>query len=128
MQDNAIREESYQNLIVWQKATDFADAVYDVADAWPRDEGRGMVAQVRRAVVSIPTNIAEGQGRTGPREFLHHLSISYGSLCEVETLLPFARRRRYIDEATLRRLMQQSMEVSRLLKGLTRSLRRSQNA
>src|SRR5687768_4665049 len=118
-----VREDSYENLIVWQKAMDPVDTVYDATEPWPRREVSGMTGQIRRAVVSVPTNIAEGQGRTGPREFLHHLSIAYRSLCEVETLLKIARRRRFIDDEALSPLPDLATEVSRLLKRLIRSLR-----
>ena len=118
-----VRQDSYEHLVVWQKAMDLVDEVYGVTECWPRSELVGMTGQVRRAVVSIPGNVAEGQGRTGPREFLHHLSIAYGSLCEVETLLKIARRRGFIDNETLGRTLDLATEVSRLLKGLIRSLR-----
>ena len=83
---------------------DFADIVYDATAHWPSHEQFAMTSQARRAAVSVPANIAEGQGRFGEREFLHHLSIAYGSLNETETLLQFARRRGYVDEAALDRL------------------------
>jgi four helix bundle protein len=84
-----------------------------------------MTSQVRRAAVSVPANIAEGQGRFGVKEYLHHLSIAYGSLNETETLLQFARRRGYLDDSTLDNLMTLSSEVGRLMVGLMHSLRRS---
>ena len=117
------REESYENLIVWQKAMDLVDGVYDATERWPKDELFGVTGQVRRAVVSVPANIAEGKGRSGPREFAHHLSIAHGSLCEVETLLKIGRRRRFTDDPTLQPLLEQAAEVGRLLNGLIRRLR-----
>lgn len=117
------RERSYESLVAWQKAMDLVDAVYAATRCWPRDELFGLVVQVRRAVVSVPAIVAEGQGRTGAREFLHHLSIACGSLCEVETLLRIAHRQRYLDDPALQPLLERAAEVSRLLKGLIRSLR-----
>ena len=117
-----VHEDSYENLVVWQRAMDLVDGVYDATDGWPKREVFGVVGQVRRAVVSVPTNIAEGQGRSGTREFLHHLSIAHGSLCEVETLLKIGRRRRFIDDATLQPLLQLVVDVRRPLKGLIRRL------
>ena len=117
------RPTSYRSLIVWQKAMDLVDGVDDISDAWPPKEQFRMTAQIQRAVVSIPANIAEGHGRTGPNEFAHHLSIAHGSLCETETLITAARRRRYIDQATEDRLLDASAEIGRLLNGLMRSLR-----
>jgi four helix bundle protein len=117
------RERGYHRLVLWQKGMDFADAVYDASEKWPGHENNHLRSQVRRASFSIPANVAEGQARSGEREYLHHLSIAYGSLNEAETALQFAHRRRYMDEATLDALMDQSGEVGRLLLGLMRSLR-----
>jgi four helix bundle protein len=99
--------------------------VYDATMGWPSHEQFAMTSQARRAVVSVPANIAEGQGRFGSKEFLHHLSIAYGSLNETETLLQFARRRGYIDDPALDGLMSRSGEVGRLMIGLMQNLRNS---
>jgi four helix bundle protein len=112
----------YRSLTTWQKAMDLVDAVYDVTEGWPQREMFGLTSQVRRAVVSVPANIAEGVGRTGKREYSHHISIAHGSLLEAETLVTIARRRRFIDPATEERLLRASAEVGRLLNGLFRSL------
>ena len=77
--------QSYRQLIVWQKAMDFVEAVYGVSAAFPKVETYGLQAQMRRSAISIPSNIAEGQGRRSTRDFLRLLSIAYGSLLEVET-------------------------------------------
>ncbi len=82
---------SYGDLIAWQKVMDLVSEVYRVTKDWPREEMFGLTSQVRRSAVSIPSNIAEGQGWTGPKEFVHHLSIAHGSLCEAETQLIIAR-------------------------------------
>ena len=113
---------SYRDLVVWQKAMDLVEGVYLATDAWPKRETYGLTDQVRRAVVSIPANIAEGQGRTGRKEFLHHLSIADGSLYEAETHLLIAQRLRYIEERDCDTLLGQVTEVDRLLHGLIRSL------
>jgi four helix bundle protein len=108
--------------MVWQCAMRLADRVYDISEDWPKAEQFGMTSQVRRAAVSIPANIAEGQGRSGRKEFRHHVSIAYGSLCELETILTLARMRGYCDEAGEQALQASAGEVARLLKGLMRSL------
>jgi four helix bundle protein len=118
-------ERSYHKLTLWHRAMDLADAVYDATERWPPHEQFGMTSQVRRAAVSVPVNVAEGQGRFGEKEFLHHLSIAYGSLNETETLLQFGRRRGYVGDADLDRLMNQAGEVGRLMIGLMQSLRKS---
>ena len=85
---------SFRDLLVWQKAMDLADSVYDVTAVFPKEEVYGMVSQLRRAAVSIPSNIAEGQGRNSTGEFLHFLGIAFGSLCEVETQIELSLRRK----------------------------------
>src|SRR5438128_889133 len=104
---------------------DFAEAVYDATDAWPRHEQFDLRSQARRAAFSVPANIAEGHGRFGEREFLRFLSIAYGSLNEAETAVQFAFRRRYLDEPSFDRVMDLSGEVGRLLLGLMQKLRHS---
>ena len=74
------RAVNYRDLRVWQRAMDLFDALYEVSETWPKRELFGMTDQLRRAALSVPANIAEGQGRRGPKEFLHHLSIAKGSL------------------------------------------------
>ncbi|MDP9486351.1 MAG: four helix bundle protein [Actinomycetota bacterium] len=99
-------------------------AIYEATEHWPREEQfGGLTSPVRRAAVSVPSNIAEGHGRTGPREFSHHLSIAYGSLCEVETQLESAERLSYLDATVTETLMASVADVRRLLRGLLRSLR-----
>ena len=102
---------------------DLTVEIYEVTKTWPSAERFSMIDQIRRAAVSIPANIAEGQGRSGPREFLHHCSIANGSLNEVETFLLLAHRLAYIDEAALNAVMLQSNEVGRMLRGLIKRLR-----
>jgi four helix bundle protein len=102
------------------------EAIYKVTRAWPPSEMYGLTGQVRRAAVSIPANIAEGQGRTGSREFLHHLSIASGSLREVETHLLIGHRLGYLEESACNTLLRQTDEIGRIMLGLIRSLRTSQ--
>jgi four helix bundle protein len=97
---------------------DLLDALYDVTESWPKRELFGMAAQVRRAALPVPANIAEGQGRRGPKEFLHHLSIANGSLCEIETCVIAAHRRGYIDEADLALLLVRSDEIGRMMQAI----------
>ncbi len=97
--------------------------MYRVTRVWPRDEVFGLTGQVRRAAISVTANIAEGQGRSGPREFLHHRSIAHGSLAEVESLLLVSHRQGYVDTPDLDRLFVVLDETRRLLRGLICSLR-----
>ncbi len=91
---------------------------------FPKEEVYGLAGQLRRAVVSVPSNIAEGQGRDSVKEFVHHLSIAYGSLMEVETQLQIAANLGYLNQVEIDKLLEQTAEVGRLLNGLSRSLRK----
>lgn len=113
---------SYRDLVAWQRALDLVEMAYRVTRLWPSEELYGLTNQVRRAAVSVPGNIAEGQGRIGSKAFGQHLSIAYGSLCEVETHFTIANRLGYIDLETLGQLLSQTTEVARPLRGLMRSL------
>ncbi len=94
--------------------------VYRVSRNWPADERFGLTSQTRRAVVSIPANIAEGQGRNNPKEFAQFLGIAHGSLCETETLLMVANGEDFLSSDKLSELLNHSTEVGRLIKGLLR--------
>jgi len=108
---------SYRELIVWQKALDLVDRVYEVAARFPADERFSLTCQLRRAVVSVPSNIAEGHGRMNPGDYLHHLRIANGSLKEVETQLIIAGRQGYITREGTREVWDLAQEVGRLLLG-----------
>jgi len=120
-----MKVKTYQELIVWQKAMDLIESVYKVSRAFPREEVYALTSQIRRAAVSIASNIAEGQGRRTTSDFLRHLSIAYGSLLETETQLLIAKRLRYLGNTNLEEVMKQTAEVGRLLNGLMASLSRS---
>jgi four helix bundle protein len=119
---HTIEKQGYQDLVVWQKAMELATAVYRVTRDWPHEEQYGLTSQVRRAAVAIPSNLAEGHGRSGRREFAHHVSIAYGSLCELETQLLIAERLDYSDGEATESLMERIADVRRLANGLLRSL------
>ncbi len=82
-----------------------------------------MTSQIRRAAVSVPSNIAEGQGRDSTKEFLHHLSIAYGSLMEVETQILIAESLDYLKKADTNLILEKTAETGRLINGLLRSLK-----
>ncbi len=81
---------NYADLIAWQKAMDLVEETYRVSARFPKEEIYGLTSQLRRSAVSIPSNIAEGQGRRTKQEFTHYLSIAYGSLRELETQILIA--------------------------------------
>jgi four helix bundle protein len=101
---------------------DLVELVYAATRSWPKDEVYGLTNQIRRAVVSVPSNIAEGQGRGPSKDFLHHLRIARGSLLEVETQALIAQRLGYIQSEVAEQLLANADEVSRLISGLARSI------
>jgi len=115
---------NYADLIAWQKAMNLAESVYKATKTLPREEQYGLTSQMRRAAVSVPSNIAEGEGRRTGGQFLHMLGIAYGSLRELETQVILANRLRYIPDTESRALTTQCGEVGRLLNGLMNSLGR----
>jgi four helix bundle protein len=96
--------KSHRDLIVWQKAMDLVMAVYNATASFPKEETYSLTSQIRRAVVSIPANIAEGQGRRLTKEFLYFLANARGSLLELDTHLEIALRLRYLDEGQYSKL------------------------
>ena len=118
--------ENYADLIVWQKAMDFVEAVYRATRAFPKEEVYGLTSQMRRAAVSMHSNIAEGQGRQSPREFRRFLSVAHGSVREIETQILIAERLKYLDSQAKSELMDAAAEIGRLLNGLMNSLTRTQ--
>lgn len=117
--------KNYRDLETWKRAMDLVEAVYEATRKFPKDELYSLTNQVRRAAVSVPSNIAEGQGRESEKEFLHHLAIAYGSLCEVETQIIIAERLSYLETKDTAKLLNRTGEVGRLLNGLSRSQRKS---
>jgi four helix bundle protein len=115
----------YKDLIAWQKAMDQVNAVYDATEGFPKREVYSLTDQIRRAAVSIPSNIAEGQAHYSTREFVHYLRHSRGSLAELETQIQIAQRRNYVSDTQAAGLLKQSDEVGRILSGLINSLKRS---
>jgi four helix bundle protein len=115
---------NYKELIVWQKAMDLVTVVYEATRYFPQSESFGLTQHLRRAAVSIPSNIAEGQGRQSTRDFLHFLSIAHGSLQEMETQIILTCRLDYLDENRHQSLLDRSTEVARLINGLSNSVNR----
>ena len=116
--------QSYRDLTVWQKAMDYVVECYRTCDPFPRMEQYGLWSQLQRSAVSISSNVAEGHGRTSTREFLHHLSIAYGSLMESETQVQIAHRLGYITAEHQHSMLDRAQEIGRMLNGLMASLQR----
>ena len=116
----------YRDLIAWKKAFKLSLEIYRETVNFPVEEKYGITSQLRKAGVSIPSNIAEGQGRNSVGEFLHHLYFAMGSLKEVETQLLISDALGYLGSGETHRLMSMSAEVGRLINGLAKSLRNRQ--
>ena len=114
--------KSYRDLIAWQKAMDLVTAIYQVSASFPKDEMYGLTSQLRRAAVSVPSNIAEGQGRHGAAEFRHFLRQASGSLMELETQIMIAERLGYVGSVAAGDLLCSSAELGKILNGLINSL------
>ncbi|MGA2905315.1 MAG: four helix bundle protein [Candidatus Korobacteraceae bacterium] len=116
--------KSYRDLVVWQKAMDLVTAIYRITAHFPREEAYGLTSQLRRAAVSIPSNVAEGQGRRGLAEFRHLLRQASGSLMELETQVLIAERLGYVPSSEAHELLQGAAEVGKVLNGLLNSLQK----
>jgi len=114
--------KSYRDLDVWREAMDLVVECYRMSGTFPKSEVYGLTGQLQRAAVSIPANIAEGQGRQHDREFLQRLSIAYGSLAEVETHVQIARRLGYVDTRREDRMLERAARIGRMLNGLRKSI------
>jgi len=119
--------QDFRKLKVWERAAEFTGLIYAATASFPREESRGLTDHLRRAVVSIPTNIAEGCGRKGGADFVRFLHISMGSACEAECCLVLSRRLGFLDGAGCDRLLGQLVEIKRMLTGLIKSLRAAEN-
>jgi four helix bundle protein len=115
--------KSYRDLSVWQKTIILADAVYDATENFPQKEIYGLSSQHRRSAVSVASNVAEGSVR-GNKEFIHFINIARGSLAELETQLTIAKRRLFLAEVVYSDMMTKAEEISRMLMGLMKSLKR----
>ena len=116
---------SYRDLRVWQQAMDLTVHVYELSEKFPKHETYGLMSQLRRAAVSVPSNIAEGKGRNTDRDFVHFLYQARGSLLEVETQIQLSQRLGYLGEQQAALLLKGCATVGRSLTGLINSLRES---
>jgi len=113
---------SYRDLVASQKSMDLVRPTYRATTGFPKDELFGLTSQLRRAAVSIPSNIAEGQGRLSEKEFRYFLGQARGSLMEVETQMQIAENLGYLQKEQTAALMKSCAEVGRILNGLLASV------
>lgn len=117
--------KSYKDFIVWQRAIDLTAEIYRLVKLLPKSETYALSDQMRRAAVSIPSNIAEGQGRNSTREFIKFLAIARGSQCELETQLQICVRLNYVTEQNAENAFNLCDEVGKMLNSLIRKLRQT---
>ena len=113
---------TFRDLVVWQKAMALVTEIYRHTKSFPKDETYGLISQIRRSAVSIPSNIAEGFGRHATNDYLRFLRISMGSLSELETQIEISRNLGYLDNDEFETLESGCREVERMLSSLIRSL------
>lgn len=117
------RVRSYQDLVVWQKGMELVVSTYSLTTRLPSAEQFGLVAQMRRAAVSIPSNIAEGFGRQATGEYRHHLSVARGSVQELETQLLICEKLGYVAHENTAPLVDEAQQISRMLATLVSRFR-----
>jgi four helix bundle protein len=123
MEEKILKSRSYRDLIVWQEAIQLVKEIYQRTADFPEKETFGLTSQIRRAAVSIPSNIAEGQGRHSSKEFRHFLGIALGSIGELETQIIISQEINYLKDIELRSLLTKTDDLRKMLKSLINSLK-----
>ncbi len=116
----------FRGLVAWQKAVELAVEIYRATDSFPRTEQFSLTQQMRRAAVSVPCNIAEGRGRSSPRDYRVFVLNARGSVYELETQIEVCKRLTYLSDELAIRLTEGANEVARLVNGIVRSLDKKQ--
>ncbi|MCP1298335.1 four helix bundle protein [Chryseobacterium sp. S0630] len=113
---------NFKELLVWQKSIDFVTDIYRITETFPKTEIYGLISQIRRSAVSIPSNIAEGNSRRSKPDYLQFLKIARGSCAEVETQLIISKNLGFLNEDDYLKLNQEIIEITKMLNGLINSL------
>ena len=120
--------KSYKDLLIWQKGIDIVINLYQLVEDFPKEEVYALSSQLKRASVSIPSNIAEGYGRNSTQSYIHFVSISRGSLFELETQLIIAKKLNFVkNESLLSELMNQITEESKMINSFLNKLESSKS-
>jgi four helix bundle protein len=114
--------QSYRDLLVWQKGVALAKEIYQITSSFPAEEKFGLISQMRRAAVSVPSNLAEGQARNTTGEFVQFISYAEGSLAELDTQLTLAVELNFLSPEKARTGMDSITELRRMLNGLRRAI------
>lgn len=117
-----LKTSTYKDLIVWQKSIALVTNVYSLTKKFPIDERYGLVSQLNRAVISIPSNIAEGWGRELSKNYLQFLRVARGSLMEVETMVLISKNLNFVSEKDYNETQNKIEEVGKILQGLIKSI------
>ena len=113
----------HKRLLAWQRAVDMVYRIYEITRGFPREELYGITTQLRKAAVSVPSNMAEGLSRRSKKDKLHFLNVSQSSLSEIDTQFEISRRLRYVDDENFNLIEGVLVEVQMLLSGLIRSIK-----
>ena len=118
-----MKSSEFRDLIVWHKAMDLAVEVYRLVKILPKEETYALSDQIRRAAISIPSNIAEGQGRITSKEFVRFLSVARGSLCELSTQIELCERLNYLNESQTSDVHVRITEIAKMLNALSNAIK-----
>lgn len=119
--------KTFRDLLVWQKSMTFVTVIYKTSKQFPEDENFGLISQIRRSVVSIPSNISEGYGREGMKDYLRFLNVAMASLFELQTQLEIAYNLEYIKKEKFNELYELSREIERMLSSFIRTIKSRKN-
>jgi four helix bundle protein len=122
------QSHAFRNLTVWQLSMDLVERIYAATKRFPSDERFGLTSQIRRAAVSIPSNIGEGARRKRRKVYRHHLEVALGSQAEVEVQLELALRLQFLSTTDYQRIQREVEEIGRMLNGLIVSIRHDDNS
>ena len=114
--------KSYKDLIIWQRSIDLVELIYHLTEDFPAKENFGLISQMRRSVISIPSNIAEGYGRQSTGSYSQFLSIARGSLFELETQIEICIRLKYFQKTESEKLLAEIVEISKMISSLISKL------
>jgi len=118
-----MNERPHRNLIAWKKSLELAREIYKVTATFPKSEEYGLTSQMRRAAVSIPSNLAEGAARKGSKEFKQFLNIAQGSISELDTQIELSKMLNYIENDVYESTMTKMTEISKMLYGLAKIIK-----
>jgi len=113
---------NFRDYDIWQDSMDIVDKIYNAVDNFPKDERFALISQITRSAVSIPSNIAEGSGRSSGKEFARFLEFSLGSAYELETQLIIAEKRNYLNQFELDILIEELVSLQKRIGGLRKSI------